>query len=183
MAASPRAGGHHWRWRPRPRRGAPCSPARLQRARVSASRREASEMSLIRRSSRRTSCWITSSRRARESALRASGRVSTALRREVSGFLQFVCHIRREALDRVDALVERLGHVTQGPRKVADLVGAVAEIRDLLTRLDPPAAPAPQPRPDAARVRQSHWPAGRRGPASPKRRRGRPAGARSVRRQ
>ncbi len=43
-------------------------------------------MSLISRSSRRTSCWMTASSRPRESSDLASGRVSTALRSEVSGF-------------------------------------------------------------------------------------------------
>ena len=52
----------------------------------SASRREASEMSVISRSSRRTSCWITSISRVFELSLLASGSVSTALRSEVSGF-------------------------------------------------------------------------------------------------
>ncbi|MCY1242478.1 hypothetical protein D9M72_554410 [compost metagenome] len=52
----------------------------------SASRREASEISLIRRSRRRTSCWMTSIKRFFDSSVRASGRVSTALRSEVRGF-------------------------------------------------------------------------------------------------
>ena len=52
----------------------------------SASRRDASEISVIRRSRRRTSCWMMSSRRLRDSSVLASGRVSTALRSEVRGF-------------------------------------------------------------------------------------------------
>ena len=44
-------------------------------------------MSLISRSRRRTSCWMTREQRGRAiSSLLASGRVSTALRSEVSGF-------------------------------------------------------------------------------------------------
>ena len=43
-------------------------------------------MSVISRSSRRTSCWITSISRAREASFLASGSVSTALRSDVSGF-------------------------------------------------------------------------------------------------
>ena len=52
----------------------------------SASRREASEMSLISRSSRRMSCWMMPVSRALASSVLASGSVSTALRSEVSGF-------------------------------------------------------------------------------------------------
>ena len=52
----------------------------------SASRREASEMSVISRSSRFTSCLMTPSRRARCSSVLAIGSVSTALRSDVSGF-------------------------------------------------------------------------------------------------
>ncbi len=43
-------------------------------------------MSLISRSRRRTSCWITAIRRSCDCGVRAIGRVSTALRSEVSGF-------------------------------------------------------------------------------------------------
>ena len=53
----------------------------------SASSREASEMSLISRSSRRTSCCMTAISRSREWPAFTRGRVSTALRSEVSGFL------------------------------------------------------------------------------------------------
>ena len=52
----------------------------------SASRRLASEMSEISRSSRFTSCWMTSSSRCWLSFDFASGSVSTAERSEVSGF-------------------------------------------------------------------------------------------------
>ncbi len=50
--------------------------------------------------------------------------------------LQLVADIGREALDRVDAPVERLRHVAQGARQVADLVGALGEIGDFLAGLD-----------------------------------------------
>jgi hypothetical protein len=69
----------------------------------SASRREASEMSLISRSSRFTSCWTIDISLSRDASLRASGNVSTALRSEVSGFFTRA-RLRREALDRVDAV-------------------------------------------------------------------------------
>jgi hypothetical protein len=46
--------------------------------------------------------------------------------------LQLVGDVGGEALDRVDAVVERLGHVAQRPRQMADLVGAGGEVRDLL---------------------------------------------------
>ena len=52
----------------------------------SASSREASEMSLIRRFSRRMSCWMMPVSRALASSVLASGSVSTALFSEVSGF-------------------------------------------------------------------------------------------------
>ncbi len=53
----------------------------------SASRREALEMSVIRRSSRRTSCCSRLVRRARCSSVLTRGRVSSAERIEVRGFL------------------------------------------------------------------------------------------------
>ena len=49
---------------------------------------------------------------------------------------QLMGDIRREAFDRVHALVERARHVAQRAGKMPDLVGAIAEIRDLLARLD-----------------------------------------------
>ena len=39
-----------------------------------------------------------------------------------------------EALDRLDAAVERLGHLTERAREMADFVGPIGEIRDLLAR-------------------------------------------------
>ena len=55
--------------------------------------------------------------------------------------LQLVRHVRGEALDGVDAVVERLRHVAQRARQVADLVGAAGEVGDLLARLRAPAHP------------------------------------------
>ena len=49
--------------------------------------------------------------------------------------LQLVRDIGGEALDRLDAVVERLGHVAQRPAEMADLVAAVGEVGDLLARL------------------------------------------------
>src|SRR6476661_1670790 len=39
-------------------------------------------------------------------------------------------HVGGEALDRVDAPVERLGHVAERAGQMADLVGAIGEIWD-----------------------------------------------------
>ena len=55
--------------------------------------------------------------------------------------LQLVRDVGGEALDRLDAVVERLGHVAQGAGQMADLVGAVGEVGDLLARLDAVAHP------------------------------------------
>ena len=46
-----------------------------------------------------------------------------------------------EALDRVDAAVERLGHFAQRAREMANLVRAIGEVRNLLARLDASANP------------------------------------------
>ena len=98
-------------------------------------------MSLISRSSRRTSCWMTSSSRSREAPrLHARQGLDGAAQRG-QRVLQFMRDIGGEALDRVDAVVERLRHVAQRAREMADLVGARGEIGDLLARLD--AAPHP----------------------------------------
>src|SRR6202022_3472231 len=50
--------------------------------------------------------------------------------------LQFVCDICRKALNRIEAIVERLSHLPQSSREMADLVGAGGEIRNLLARAD-----------------------------------------------
>ena len=50
--------------------------------------------------------------------------------------LELVRDVRGEALDRVDPVVERLGHVAQGAREMADFVRAVGEVGNLLARLD-----------------------------------------------
>ena len=58
----------------------------------------------------------------RLSSVLASGSVSTAERSEVSGFLQLMRDVGGEALDRLDAAVERVGHVAQRAGQMADLV-------------------------------------------------------------
>ena len=79
----------------------------------SASSRLASEMSVISRSSRLTSCSITSSSRSR--LLVGLGERQGLDRRAQRGerILQLVRHVGGEALDRLDAAVERVGHVAQ----------------------------------------------------------------------
>ena len=92
-------------------------------AHSSASRREASEMSVIRRSSRRTSCWITSNRRWRDSSLRASGQgLDRAAQREFSGFFNSWLTYGGEALDGFDAGIKRVGHFAKRDRQIADLI-------------------------------------------------------------
>ena len=44
-------------------------------------------------------------------------------------------HVGGEALDGIDPLVERLGHVAERAGQMADLVGAIGEVRDLGARL------------------------------------------------
>src|SRR5690606_3764626 len=46
--------------------------------------------------------------------------------------------IRRKALDRVDARIERLGHVAQCDRKIADLVLTMREVGDFLAAANAP---------------------------------------------
>ena len=55
--------------------------------------------------------------------------------------LQLVRDVGGEALDRLDAVVERVGHVAQRAGEMPDLVAAVGEIGDLLARLDAAAHP------------------------------------------
>ena len=55
--------------------------------------------------------------------------------------LQFMRDVGRKALDRVEPIVERLGHFAQRPRQMPDLVRARREIRNLLARAN--AAPHP----------------------------------------
>ena len=166
------------RWRPRPRSPAACamSTGSASARASSASRREASEMSLISRSSRRTSCWMTPSRRAarfvgpgeRQRLHRAAQRGQRVL--------QLVRHVGREALDRLDAVVERAGHVAQRARQMADLVGAVGEVRDLLARLDARAARARRLREAAHRPGDGAGEQQRQHDHHARRRPGRPAG-------
>jgi hypothetical protein len=79
----------------------------------SASRREASEMSVISRSRRRTSCWMTSISRFFESSFLASGRSRRRCAARSAGSSARATDVGREALDRLDAVVERVGHVAQ----------------------------------------------------------------------
>ena len=90
--------------------------------------------------------------RLRELSLLASGSVSTALRSEVSGFFSSCADVGGKALDRLDARIERVGHVAQRDRQIADLVLAVGEIRDLLAALDAAAHPHGGRRQPAQRV-------------------------------
>ena len=55
--------------------------------------------------------------------------------------LQLVRHVGGKALDRVDPVVQSPRHVAQRARQMADLVGTVGEVGDLLARLH--AAPHP----------------------------------------
>ena len=104
----------------------------------SASSRLASETSVISRSSRLTSCSMTASSRARLSG--GLGQRHGLDRRAQRGerILQFMRHVRREALDRLDAAVERVGHLAQRAGQFADLVAPVGEVGNLDARLDAP---------------------------------------------
>ena len=85
-------------------------------------------MSVISRSSRRTSCWMISISRPRIVVLGQRQRLHRAAQRG-QRVLQLVRDIGGEALDRLDAVVERVGHVAQRDRQIADLVLAVGESR------------------------------------------------------
>ena len=70
--------------------------------------------------------------------LGAAFRVEVLARRHFDGgtqgserILEFVRHIGGEAFDGVDALPQRVGHRAQGVVQIADLVAALAEIRNL----------------------------------------------------
>ena len=90
-------------------------------------------MSLINRSSRRTSCCMTAISRSRECPAFTRGSVSSALRSDVSGFFEFVRDIGGETLDRVKTIVERLGHIAQRAGQMTDLVRSRGEIGNLLS--------------------------------------------------
>ena len=94
-------------------------------------------MSLISRSSRRTSCCMIASRRIpRRRRFDARQGFDGAAQRG-QRILQFMRDIGGEALDRLDAAVERLGHLAERAREMADFVGAIGEVGDLLARLMP----------------------------------------------
>ena len=79
-------------------------------------------MSEISRSSRCTSCWMTASSRLRLSvALGERQRLDRGAQRG-QRILQFMRDVGGEALDRLDAAVERVGHVAQRAGQMADLV-------------------------------------------------------------
>ena len=107
----------------------------------SASSRLASEMSEISRSRRLTSCWITANSRSWLSL--GLGERHGFDRRTQRGqrILQLMRHVGGEALDRLDAAVERVGHVAQRAGQMADLVAPVGEIRDFDARAHPPPHP------------------------------------------
>ncbi len=102
----------------------------------SASSRLASDMSEIRRSSRLTSCSITASSRARLFSLRASGQRLDRRAQRGQRVLQLMGDIGGEHLDRLDAAVERVGHVAQRAGEMADLVAAPGEVGNLDAGLD-----------------------------------------------
>ncbi len=82
-------------------------------------------MSVISRSSRRTSCWmIVGSRSLASLGPGERQRLDGAAQRG-QRVLEFVGDVGGEALDRLDAVVERVGHVAQRLAEMADLVAAV----------------------------------------------------------
>ena len=97
--------------------------------------------------------------------------------------LQLVRDVGGEALDGVDAVVERARHVAQRAGQMADLVRAVGEIGDLLRAIWCPGAPARRPRPAGGPARRWCRRATATARSSPARRRGRRAGWRSARRR
>ena len=54
---------------------------------------------------------------------------------------QFVGHVGRETLDRLDAGVERVRHVAQSAGQFADFIAPAGEVRDLDARADAPPDP------------------------------------------
>ncbi len=81
-------------------------------------------MSLISRSRRRTSCWMMASRRSREFVAAGERQGLDRAAQRGQRILQLVGDVGREALDRLDAVVERAGHVAQRAGEMADLVRA-----------------------------------------------------------
>ena len=149
-----RRAGARWRRTPPPASSFGMSTGSASARASSASRREASEMSLIRRSRRRTSCWMIDISRCRESSLLGERQRFDRAAQRGQRVLQFVRHVGGETLDRVDPVVERARHVAQRAGKVADLVGPAGEIGDFLARLRCPAAPVRPPRRAAAPARR-----------------------------
>ena len=79
-------------------------------------------MSLISRSSRLTSCWMTASSRCCDSSVLAIGQGFDGAAQRGQRIFQFMRDIGGETLDRLDAVVERARHVAQRARQMADLV-------------------------------------------------------------
>ena len=89
-------------------------------------------MSLISRSSRRTSCWMIAEQPGLDALALGQRQGLDGAAQRGQRVLQFVRDVGGEALDRLDAGVERVGHVAQRDRQIADLVPAVGEVGDLL---------------------------------------------------
>ena len=92
-------------------------------------------MSEISRSSRRTSCWITSSS-PRANFGPGDGQGFDGAAQGGERVLQFVRDIGGEALGRLHAAEQRAGHVAQGAGQMADLVVAVGEVGNFLPLFD-----------------------------------------------
>ena len=69
--------------------------------------------------------------RALASSVLASGRVSTALRSEVSGFFSSWATSAAKLSIASMRLIERAGHLAERLAQMADLVAAMAEVGDL----------------------------------------------------
>ena len=93
-------------------------------------------MSEISRSSRLTSCWITASSRCWLSGDLGERQRLDRRAQRVSGFLSSWATSAAKALDRLDAAVERAGHVAQRAGKVPDLVAPAGQIGDFDARAD-----------------------------------------------
>ena len=88
-------------------------------------------MSVISRSRRRTSCWMISSQPLARRLVLGQRQCLDRASQRGQRVLQFVADIGGEALDRLDAGIERVRHVAQRLRQIADLVLAVGEVGDL----------------------------------------------------
>ena len=98
-------------------------------------------MSLISRSSRRTSCWMTASSRALRFRLARDRQSLDGAAQRGQRIFQFVGDVGGETFDRVHAIVERFRHVAQRAGQMADFVAAIGEIRNFLARFGAAADP------------------------------------------